>query len=188
MQWLNEPAQWSNSNDRIIVNTSPQTDFWRVTHYGFIRDNGHFYFDRINTDFVVEVEIRGGYQDLYDQAGIMIRADEQDSPTRIRSGSHLEVARILAPAGEEGLAGFDLSAKLSVTANCPEVIATGAAGTVYLCHPFLAHASQINRGSQPRFMAQPPLYPVSDKSFECAGKETSSYPPIEQAIRKALGK
>jgi uncharacterized protein len=77
MQWLNEPAQWSSSNDRIIVNTSPKTDFWRVTHYGFIRDNGHFYFDRINTDFVVEVDIRGGYQDLYDQAGIMIRADEQ---------------------------------------------------------------------------------------------------------------
>ncbi|MBD3884286.1 phytanoyl-CoA dioxygenase [Phormidium tenue FACHB-886] len=44
---------------------------------------------------------------------------EQDAPTRIRSGSHMEVARILAPAGE-GLAGFDLSAKLSVTANCPD--------------------------------------------------------------------
>jgi Phytanoyl-CoA dioxygenase (PhyH) len=113
---------------------------------------------------------------------------EQDAPTRIRSGSHMEVVRILAPAGEEGLAGFDLSAKLSVTANCPEVIATGAAGTVYLCHPFLAHAAQIHRGSQPRFMAQPPLYPVTDKSFEFAGKETSSYTPIEQAIRKALGK
>ena len=76
MEWLNEPAQWSSSNDRIIINTLPKTDFWRVTHYGFIRDNGHFYFDRVNTDFVVEVEIRGSYQDLYDQAGIMIRSDE----------------------------------------------------------------------------------------------------------------
>jgi regulation of enolase protein 1 (concanavalin A-like superfamily) len=49
MRWLDEPAQRSSSNDRIIVNTSPKTDFWRVTHYGFIRDNGHFYFDRQRT-------------------------------------------------------------------------------------------------------------------------------------------
>lgn len=111
---------------------------------------------------------------------------EQDAPTRIRSGSHMEVARILAAAGEEGLTYLDLSATLSATEKCTEVTATGAVGTVYLCHPFLAHAAQINRGSQPRFMAQPPLHAV--KPFEFAGKKTSYYVPIERAIRRALGK
>ncbi len=77
MQWLNEPVQWTESGDRLIVKTSPKTDFWRITHYGFIRDNGHFYFDSISTDFVVEVKIRGNYQDIYDQAGIMLRVDEK---------------------------------------------------------------------------------------------------------------
>lgn len=76
MEWFNEPCNWSHSGKQIIVKTSPKTDFWRITHYGFIRDNGHFYFERVNTDFVVEVKIRGNYTDLYDQAGIMIRADE----------------------------------------------------------------------------------------------------------------
>ena len=77
MEWLNEPVNWSNSDKQIVVNTLPKTDFWRITHYGFIRDNGHFYFERVNTDFVVDVEIRGNYKALYDQAGIMIRADEK---------------------------------------------------------------------------------------------------------------
>ena len=77
MQWLNEPIHWSSSGNQIVINTMPKTDFWRVTHYGFIRDNGHFYFEQVNTDFTVEVEIRGNYKDLYDQAGIMIRADER---------------------------------------------------------------------------------------------------------------
>ncbi|HEY9648022.1 MAG TPA: DUF1349 domain-containing protein, partial [Chroococcidiopsis sp.] len=77
MQWLNPPAQWSESGNRLIVKTLPKTDFWRITHYGFIRDNGHFYFDAIATDFTIEVKIRGHYRDLYDQAGIMIRADDQ---------------------------------------------------------------------------------------------------------------
>ena len=77
MQWLNEPTHWSSSDHQIVIKTMPKTDFWRVTHYGFIRDNGHFYFEPVTTDFTVDVEICGGYQDLYDQAGIMIRADER---------------------------------------------------------------------------------------------------------------
>ncbi|SRR5579883_1084795 len=76
MEWLNEPGSWSHSGKQIIVKTSPKTDFWRTTHYGFIHDNGHFYFERVNKDFVVETKIRGNYKDTYDQAGLMIRADE----------------------------------------------------------------------------------------------------------------
>jgi hypothetical protein len=85
---------------------------------------------------------------------------ERDAPTRIRAGSHLEMARILEPAGEAGLTLRELAANgFSETAHCREVLATGDAGTVYLCHPFVVHAAQIHRGSNPRFMAQPPLLP-----------------------------
>jgi len=77
MQWLNEPPNWSASDNKLVVKTAPKTDFWRITHYGFIRDTGHFYWDAIATNFTVEVKIRGHYQDLYDQAGLMVRADEK---------------------------------------------------------------------------------------------------------------
>lgn len=115
---------------------------------------------------------------------------EDDAPTRIRVGSHLEVARMLAPAGEEGLpiASIDYKA----TSDCPVVTATGPVGTVYLCHPFLVHAAQVNRGSGPRFMAQPPLYARQPREprepFEFEGKDDSCYVPVERAIRRALGK
>jgi hypothetical protein len=85
---------------------------------------------------------------------------ELDAPTRIRTGSHREMARILEPAGEAGLTLRELATNgFRETAHCPEVLATGLAGTVYLCHPFLVHAAQIHRGSVPKFMAQPPLLP-----------------------------
>jgi hypothetical protein len=85
---------------------------------------------------------------------------EHDAPTRIRVSSHQIMARILEPAGEAGLSLRELAANgFAETAHCREVLATGDAGTVYLCHPFLVHAAQIHRGSQPRFMAQPPLLP-----------------------------
>ena len=59
------------------------TDFWCVTHYGFIRDNGHFYYREQTGDFVASVKVTGQYKALYDQAGLMLRLDEQ---TWIKAG------------------------------------------------------------------------------------------------------
>jgi hypothetical protein len=107
-----------------------------------------------------------------------------DAPTRIRIGSHLRVARMLEPAGETGLRPGELD--YNATADCREVVATGEAGTVYLCHPFLVHAAQMNRGTAPRFMAQPPLFPTVPTEVNRA--ETESYSPVEIAIRRGLGR
>src|SRR5439155_16908831 len=109
---------------------------------------------------------------------------KDDAPTRIRVGSHLVVARLLAPAGEEGMSMQEISKAADVaTASLPEVPATGPAGTVYLCHPFLVHAAQPHRGRTPRFMAQPPLHPAEPVRLE---REDGDYSPVEMAIRRAL--
>jgi hypothetical protein len=86
---------------------------------------------------------------------------EDDAPTRIRIGSHHDIARQLAPAGDEGLTLAELAADgWQSSAHRAEALATGPAGTVYLCHPFLVHSAQPHRGARPRFMAQPPLLPA----------------------------
>jgi hypothetical protein len=109
---------------------------------------------------------------------------EDDAPTRIRTGSHLSMARRLAPHGESGMSlrqlveeGFDDSAA------CPMATATGEAGTVYLCHPFLVHAAQMHRGRRPRFLAQPPLMPSEPLQLDRAD---NAYSPVERAIRLGL--
>jgi hypothetical protein len=104
---------------------------------------------------------------------------ELDAPTRIRVGSHLDVVKLLEPAGEAGVTALDLT----VTADRPEALATGEAGTVYLCHPFLVHAAQRHQGTTPRFMAQPPLYPAEPFQLH---RQDGSYSPVELAIRQAL--
>ncbi len=74
--WYNEPPFWQETEDKIIVQTGAKTDFWRITHYGFIEDNGHFYYQEISGDFEMEVKITGQYQTLYDQGGLMVRESE----------------------------------------------------------------------------------------------------------------
>jgi hypothetical protein len=107
-----------------------------------------------------------------------------DAPTRIRAGSHRDVARMLAPAGEAGLSLRQLCANdLTETAHRPQVLATGAAGTVYLCHPFLVHAAQPLAGIRPRFLAQPPLHPAQPLALSRQGGRLW---PVERAIVEAL--
>ena len=76
-----------------------------------------------------------------------------------------------------------LAAELEAALRRPEVLATGEAGTVYLCHPFLLHAAQMHQGTVPRFLAQPPLTPAEPFRLD---REDGSYSPVEIAIRQAL--
>ncbi|WP_028661560.1 phytanoyl-CoA dioxygenase family protein [Saccharomonospora saliphila] len=104
-----------------------------------------------------------------------------DAPTRIRAGSHRDVAPLLAPAGEDGREWMSLCAEaVRVSEHRPVVYATGTVGDVYLCHPFLVHAAQQHHGRTPRFMAQPPLHPVG--SLDPHAQHPS---PVERALAVA---
>jgi hypothetical protein len=105
---------------------------------------------------------------------------EDDAPTRIRVGSHFDMARLLYPAGEARMAHLHLH---DIRTDRDVALATGEAGTVYLCHPFLIHAAQKHRGKCPRFIAQPPLPPAVPFSLK---REDQTYSPVEIAIREAL--
>lgn len=107
---------------------------------------------------------------------------EEDAPTVLRAGSHLDIARRLAPAGEAGLSLRELADEgFSESAHRDVTYATGPAGTVYLCHPFLVHAGQRHRGRTPKLMAQPALLPKGP--LDPVGGTS----PVERAIRVALG-
>jgi regulation of enolase protein 1 (concanavalin A-like superfamily) len=78
MQWLNEPQSWREDDGILRITTGDRTDFWRETHYGFIRDDGHLRYKTVEGDFTAELQFSGGYQELYDQAGLMLRINERN--------------------------------------------------------------------------------------------------------------
>lgn len=107
-----------------------------------------------------------------------------DAPTLLKVGSHFDVAKILLPEGERGLSFMELAERLIPIPERPEISATGKAGTVYLCHPFIVHAAQDHRGTLPKFMAQPALMTKSDFSINSREKDLC---PVVSAILKGLG-
>ncbi len=76
MRWLNEPAEWSRAGGELTVDVEPQTDFWRTTHYGFIRDSGHFAHSVLEDE--IALRFRGEWAAQYDQAGLMLRVDAEN--------------------------------------------------------------------------------------------------------------
>ena len=77
MQWYNEPPAWSAQGNAVTLSAAPKTDFWRKTHDGGVRDNGHFYYRPVSGDFSAQVKFSGKYTALYDQAGLMVRVDAE---------------------------------------------------------------------------------------------------------------
>ncbi|MDA4845882.1 DUF1349 domain-containing protein [Hoeflea poritis] len=74
-QWLNPPPKWSLERNALTLETGDKTDFWRHTHYGFVRDDGHFWHVPAPSSFTATVTFAGKYETLYDQAGLMLRVD-----------------------------------------------------------------------------------------------------------------
>jgi regulation of enolase protein 1 (concanavalin A-like superfamily) len=77
MTWLNPPPASEVSDGALHVRSGEKTDFWKGTYYGFHRDDGHFLYQPRKGDFTAEVTFSGRYEALYDQAGLMIRADDK---------------------------------------------------------------------------------------------------------------
>ncbi|PWG80619.1 phytanoyl-CoA dioxygenase family protein [Pararcticibacter amylolyticus] len=107
----------------------------------------------------------------------------EDAPTVIYKQSHMDIAKLLYPEGDKGLSFLEIAARLNDLPNRDEVFATGKAGTIYLCHPFLVHSAQSHRGVNPKFMAQPPLLLRGELNII---DSESGLSPVERAIRVAI--
>jgi regulation of enolase protein 1 (concanavalin A-like superfamily) len=62
--------------DALTVASEPGTDFWRTTHYGYVRDSGHFAYAELGSEVVLR--FRGDFAAQYDQAGLMLRVDSEN--------------------------------------------------------------------------------------------------------------
>jgi hypothetical protein len=155
---------------RFPVDEDPGDDGWHIESTGANR-NGDAVVDPASAERVLLLLF------LFSDVG------PADAPTRVRLGSHLDAARLLVGAGRP-VGFFRAARELEHTARLPEVAATGAAGDVWLCHPYVVHAAQRHRGTRVRFMAQPPLAGTAPIDH---GRPAADRSPVEEAVRRAVG-
>ena len=78
MNWYNEPEQWDINHGAFTMQVTPNTDYWRISHYGFTVDDAPFYYAEYGGEFEAKVKISGDYKVRFDQAGMMIRLDHEN--------------------------------------------------------------------------------------------------------------
>lgn len=78
MHWFNEPDCWKIEGNSLMMGVTPQTDYWRISHYGFTVDDAPFLYALQGGEFEVKVKISGTYKTRFDQAGLMLRIDHEN--------------------------------------------------------------------------------------------------------------
>lgn len=70
--WINKPDHFTVKNEKIVITTKPETDFWQRTYYGFRNDNAHAFVMPIDSDFTFTVKTEFNSKKMYDQCGVII--------------------------------------------------------------------------------------------------------------------
>jgi regulation of enolase protein 1 (concanavalin A-like superfamily) len=78
MKWYSKPVKSAVDGASLKMTVDPGTDYWQVTHYGFKRDNGPFYYTEQTGNFEASVKITGAYRELFHQAGLMVRINNKN--------------------------------------------------------------------------------------------------------------
>ena len=78
MTWFNEPSQWEIKDKKLTMMVTPQSDYWRISHYGFTVDDAPFYYSTYGGELETKVKIKGDYKARFDQMGLMLRVDAQN--------------------------------------------------------------------------------------------------------------
>lgn len=77
-RWTREPAEWTAAGpDALSWTCAPDSDFWRETHSGAVKHDGHGYVTDVSGDFSVQGSFAAQLGARYDQLGLIAIADER---------------------------------------------------------------------------------------------------------------
>ena len=76
--WTTPPAAQSEAGTDLLVTAVEGSDAWRHTSYGFVHDTEHGLLGQLEQGSAIEVEFTAAFEEQFDQAGILIRADDEN--------------------------------------------------------------------------------------------------------------
>ena len=76
--WINQPSSHRITDNTIILETDPHTDFWQRTYYGFRNDNAPALLFESKDNFTLTARAKFDYKHRFDQCGLIIYRDSDN--------------------------------------------------------------------------------------------------------------
>lgn len=77
-RWTTPPVSSRHDGDDLVVTAVEGSDAWRHTSYGFVHDTEHGLLAPVDQGSAIEVEFTAAFDAQFDQAGILVRADDEN--------------------------------------------------------------------------------------------------------------
>ncbi len=75
--WTHPPVSAREDGEALLVEAVEGSDAWRHTAYGFVHDSEHALLAPLPAGTAVEVDVAVAYDQLFDQAGLLVRASAE---------------------------------------------------------------------------------------------------------------
>lgn len=76
--WTRQPASVSELDGSLKFESIEASDWWRITSYGFIHNDGHALVTDFPNESAMEVSFILDYTEQFDQCGIFLTADDEN--------------------------------------------------------------------------------------------------------------
>lgn len=77
-RWTNDPVNIVRDGAHVVIHALEGSDAWRHTSYGFVHDSEHALLGPLGASEAVEVTFLLNYSAQFDQAGVFLRAADDD--------------------------------------------------------------------------------------------------------------
>ena len=117
-EWYNEPENVIFSDQEMKIVAKPLTDFWQSIHHQIKKDNGHFFYKKISSNFSLRIKWRFENATPFKQCGVMVASDERNwfkASILAKDENRPEIGTCLTLGGHSDWAGTHLQ-------NMPDVI------------------------------------------------------------------
>ncbi len=115
-EWRNQPEKFELKEDLLRIQTSPGTDLWQRTHYGFRNDNAPAFLTGVSEDFTFQVKTGFDPKFMYDQCGILLYLDSDNwvkVSVEYENEAFARLGSVVTNLGYSDWSSTDISASIS---------------------------------------------------------------------------
>ncbi len=181
--WLNKSESCFIDSEAVVIKTTPKTDFWQRSYYGFRNDNAPALQFESDTNFTFTVKVNFDYKSLFDQCGIIIYLDSENwlkASIEYENEMFSRLGSVVTNLGYSDWATTDIDTISSIwyrlSRRGPDFLVESSFDGVNFKQMRIFHLHELGETTEQMGRSNPPLvseHPVTFGVYACSPTESS---------------